>query len=116
MFGRILISLTSMIFCFLRASLLRFCSSYLYLPKSMILQTGGSALGETSTRSSPTLVARSSASAVATTPTFSPVSSISRIVRSSMVSFTRGPPRDGVGSKGGLAMDSLHNSLPGRKA
>jgi hypothetical protein len=39
-----------MIFCFLRASASRFCVSYLNLPKSMILQTGGTAVGEISTK------------------------------------------------------------------
>src|SRR5579885_3268546 len=51
-----------MVFCFLRASFLRFCSSYLNLPKSKILQTGGSALAATSTRSSPASLARARAS------------------------------------------------------
>src|SRR5438128_304887 len=67
MLGRNLISLTSMIFCFLRASFFFFCSSYLNLPKSRILQTGGSALGATSTRSRPASAAISSASLRATT-------------------------------------------------
>jgi hypothetical protein len=38
--------------CFL-ASRDRFCSWYWYFPKSMMRQTGGTAVGEISTRSSP---------------------------------------------------------------
>ena len=74
MLGRSLISLISMTFCFLRASFFFFCSSYLNLPKSRILQTGGSALGEISTRSSPTSAAMLMASRVDTTPIMSPFS------------------------------------------
>src|ERR1700755_3396028 len=55
MLGRSLISLTSMIFCFLRASFFFFCSSYLYLPKSRILQTGGAAFGAIFTISAPAI-------------------------------------------------------------
>ena len=44
--GRSLISLTSMTFCFLRASAAFFWLSYLKRPKSRILQTGGAAFGE----------------------------------------------------------------------
>ena len=53
------LAVTVAIFWFLRASAAFFCSWYLNLPKSRILQTGGSASGDTSTRSSPAWVARS---------------------------------------------------------
>ena len=62
MFGRILISLTSMTFCFFLASFFFFWASYLNFPKSRILQTGGSAFGDTSTRSRPYSSARANAS------------------------------------------------------
>ena len=52
-FGRSLISLISTTVCLRFASPAFFFSSYLYLPKSRILHTGGSDLGFTSTRSSP---------------------------------------------------------------
>ena len=58
-----------------------------------------SASGEISTRSSPASVARAMASAVATTPTFWPVSSINRTSRTRMSSFIRGPD----GSRSGAA-------------
>src|SRR3979411_46309 len=51
MLGRSLISLTSTSFWRLRASFFFFCSSYLNLPKSRILHTGGSAPGAVSTQS-----------------------------------------------------------------
>src|SRR3974390_872806 len=68
MLGRSLISLTSITFCFLRASFFFFCSSYLNLPKSRILQTGGSAAAATSTRSSPASLAPADAAARSVTP------------------------------------------------
>ena len=89
--GRNLISLISMIFCFLRASASRFCVSYLNLPKSMILHTGGSAFGEISTRSSPASSAICIARAGVTTPTFSPSAPIRRISGDRMRSLMRGP-------------------------
>jgi hypothetical protein len=45
MLGRILISLISMIFCFLRASAAFFWLAYFSLPRSRILQTGGVGVG-----------------------------------------------------------------------
>src|SRR6266851_9231995 len=104
MLGRNLISLTSMIFCFLRASFFFFCSSYLYLPKSRILQTGGSALGATSTRSRPASDAMVSASLRPTTPTMLPRSSTRRTRRTPISSLMRGPSRVGVKFTGGLAI------------
>src|SRR5207249_4155602 len=50
--GPIFTSFTWIVVCFLRASLSRRACVYLYLPKSMIRQTGGWASGATSTRSS----------------------------------------------------------------
>ena len=91
MFGRILISLISCVFCDLRARLAFFWASYLYLPTSRNLATGGSALGETSTRSRPTSAACSIASAVSMTPRFSPFSSITRTLGETMNSLKRGP-------------------------
>src|SRR6516225_5107606 len=107
MLGRNLISLTSMIFCFLRASFFFFCSSYLYLPKSSILQTGGSALGAISTRSRPALAAMSSASLRPTTPTIWPRWSTRRTRMTPISPLIRGPSRVGVTFKGGLAMYDL---------
>ena len=52
-FGRSLISLMSTTAWLRLACAAFFFSSYLYLPKSRILHTGGSALGLISTRSSP---------------------------------------------------------------
>src|SRR5579863_8149025 len=95
--GRSLISLTSMTFCFLRASFLRFCSSYLNLPKSRILHTGGSALGDTSTRSRPASMARARASFRGTTPSISP-RSLTRRTRGTLISsLMRGPSLRGGG-------------------
>lgn len=57
----------------------------------MILQTGGRASGEISTRSRPSSLARRRASSVSTIPTISPASSISRTGVMRMRSFSRGP-------------------------
>src|SRR5262245_34937806 len=73
-----------------------FCS-YLNLPKSMILQTGGRTLGATSTRSSPASSAIASACSVGTTPTCFPSWSISRTSRMRSFSLILGPV--GVGSE-----------------
>src|SRR4029077_13274342 len=107
MLGRSLISLTSMIFCFLRASFFFFCSSYLYLPKSRILQTGGSAVGAISTRSRPASEAMVSASLRPTTPTMLPRSSTRRTRITPISSLIRGPSRVGVKFRGGLAIYTL---------
>src|SRR4029077_16234394 len=107
MLGRNLISLTSMIFCFLRASFFFFCSSYLYLPKSRILQTGGSAVGAISTRSRPASEAMVSASLRPTTPTMLPRSSTRRTRITPISSLIRGPSRVGVKFRGGLAIYTL---------
>src|ERR1044072_6394139 len=96
MFGRILISLIACVFCDLRARLAFFWASYLYLPTSRNLQTGGSAVGETSTRSRPTSAACSIASAGSNTPRFSPFSSITRTLGTEMNSLKRGPLSGGA--------------------
>src|SRR3954463_7005601 len=96
MFGRILISLISCVFCDLRARLAFFWASYLYLPTSRNLHTGGSALGDTSTRSRPASDACSIASAVSSTPRFSPFSSITRTLGAEMNSLKRGPLSGGA--------------------
>src|ERR1700733_12035520 len=104
MLGRNLTSLTSITFCFFFASFFFFCSSYLYFPKSRILQTGGSALGAISTKSSPASAAMSSPSLRLTTPTISPCSSTKRICGTEISPLIRGPSRVGVVLKGGLAI------------
>src|SRR3990170_3694360 len=104
MLGRILISLISTVRCFLRASAAFFCAWYLYLPKSRILHTGGSELGEISTRSSPASTARANASPMGTTPTLVPVASMSWMFGVSMPSLMRGPPLSGVSFIGRLTM------------
>jgi hypothetical protein len=71
------------------------------------LQTGGSALGETSTRSSPVSTARFSASRRDITPSMWPFSSIKRTLDALICSLTRGPSVLGVASKGGLAIRVL---------
>src|ERR1700750_2329004 len=96
MFGRILVYLISCVFCDLRARLAFFWASYLYLPTSRNLQTGGSALGDTSTRSRPTSAACSIASGVSRTPRFSPFSSITRTLGAVMNSLKRGPLSGGA--------------------
>src|SRR5579859_7811959 len=101
MFGRILISLISCVFWLLRARLAFFCASYLCLPTSRNLHTGGSALGETSTRLSPSSCACSIASRVYITPRFSPASSITRTLGTLMNSSNRGPLRGMGGAPSG---------------
>src|SRR3569623_889356 len=91
MFGRSVISLISCVFCDLRARLAFFWASYLNLPTSRNLATGGSALGDTSTRSSPSSLACSIASRVYITPRFSPSWSITRTLGDTMNSLKRGP-------------------------
>src|SRR3546814_5013881 len=91
MFGRILFSLISCVFWLLRAIFAFFWASYLNLPTSRNLHTGGSALGDTSTRSSPTSAAASIASRVYITPRFSPSPSITRTFGTVMNSLNRGP-------------------------
>src|SRR5829696_8185044 len=91
MLGRILISLISCVFCDLRARLAFFWASYLNLPTSRNLHTGGSALGETSTRSRPTSAACSIASRVYMTPRFSPSWSITRTLSEVIIVLKRGP-------------------------
>src|SRR5260370_11066469 len=107
MLGRSFISLTSIIFCFFRASFFFFCSSYLNLPKSRILHTGGSAPGAISTRSRPAFKAMVSASLRPTTPTMLPRSSTRRTFIAPISSLMRGPSRVGVIFIGGLGMYAL---------
>ena len=64
-------------------------SSYWYLPKSQIRQTGGRAFGEISTRSNPARLARASALSVFMTPTCWPSASTTRTSRTRMRSLTR---------------------------
>lgn len=76
--GLTLTLFVSVCFCFVFCSLSFLLCWYWYLPKSIIRQTGGLALGAISIRSSPFSLASSSAFGVSTTPRFSPFSSISR--------------------------------------
>src|ERR1044072_9711441 len=115
MFGRILISLISCVFCDLRARLAFFWASYLYLPTSRYLQTGGSALGETSTRSRPMSPACSIASAVSMTPRFSPFSSITRTLGAEMNSLKRGPLSGGAAGRRGGGGGILGFAVAGEK-
>ena len=102
MLGRNFTSFTSIVRCFFLASASRFCWSYLNLPKSMILQTGGLALGEISTRSRPTSSASAMPRAGATTPTFSPSAPMRRISGARMRVLTRGPVSRTGGALWGL--------------
>src|ERR1700722_2861135 len=104
MLGRTLISLISMTFCFFLASFFFFCCSYLNLPKSSILHTGGSAFGLISTRSRPTENARCMASRAVMTPCISPSSSIRRTCGMRISSFTLGPSRVGGAAIGPRAI------------
>ena len=76
-------------FCFFFATLAFFWASYLYLPKSKILHTGGDTFGEISTRSRPADSALSKASAILIIPIFSPFSSMSLTVSDVILSLTR---------------------------
>src|SRR5262245_45966898 len=104
MLGRILISLISMIFWFLRASAAFFWLAYFSLPRSRILQTGGSALGEISTRSRPASSAASSASLMETLPRLLPSASMSWTRGTLMSRFERGPSLVGADALNGLRM------------
>ncbi len=76
--GRSLISLrTTVVWC-LREAFSFFDVSYLNLPKSMILQTGGAARGFTSTSSNPASSASLSASCVGMTPICAPSAPMTR--------------------------------------
>ena len=77
-------------------------------PKSASLQTGGLAVGDTSTRSSPASAAASSAASMGISPCFSPVSSI-RSTRGTRISpLMRGPSfLTGGAAWGRLAMRLL---------
>ena len=77
-FGRSLISLSTIVDWCLREAFSFFDVSYLNLPKSMILQTGGAARGLTSTSSSPCSSARRSASWVGMMPTCAPSAPMTR--------------------------------------
>src|SRR5262245_27611839 len=104
MLGRILISLISMTFWFLRASAAFFWLAYFSLPRSRILQTGGSALGEISTRSRPASSAASNASLMETFPRFWPSASMSWTRGTLMSRFERGPSLVGAAALNGLRM------------
>ena len=77
-FGRSLISLSTIVDWCLREAFSFFDVSYLNLPKSMILQTGGAARGLTSTSSSPCSSASLSASCVGMMPTWLPSAPMTR--------------------------------------
>ena len=124
MLGRILISLISWVFWDFRARLAFFWASYLNLPTSRNLATGGSAFGDTSTRSRPSSPACSIASRVNITPRFSPFSSITRTLGETINSLKRGPligggvgPLGRRGARGGIVVSpyyckrKLHNHL-----
>ena len=101
MFGRNLISLTWVIFCFFLLSCSFFFFSNVNLPKSMILQTGGSACSAITTTSSPSSRAFAMADGGSTTPSWAPSEPMSRTCRKRrmkslmgefFVGGTRGPP------------------------
>src|SRR5215472_2412702 len=87
--GPSLTSFTWMIVCFLRASFCRRACMYLYLPKSMIRHTGGTASAATSTRSISRCRASSSASAMGRIPSCSPSALTTRTSRTRMPSLIR---------------------------
>ena len=76
--GRSLISLRTMVDWCLREAFSFLEVSYLNLPKSMILQTGGAARGLTSTSSSPCSSAILRASCVGMMPTCPPSAAMTR--------------------------------------
>src|ERR1039457_1380795 len=82
-------SLMVMIFWFFLAARSFFSCSYMYLPKSMMRQTGGCAVGETSTKSSPFSLAILSASSGVMMPSCSLWSSITRTSRTRIRSLVR---------------------------
>src|SRR5262245_44945653 len=90
-FGRIRTVFSFVLCCLRPASCAFLFCSYLYLPKSMILQTGGRTFGATSTRSSPFSCAICIACSVGTTPTCFPSASIRRTSRIRIRSLIRGP-------------------------
>src|SRR5256886_696977 len=87
--GPIFTSLTWIVVCFLRASLRRRACVYLYLPKSMIRQTGGWASGATSTRSNSRWRAVSSACWIGMIPSCSPSALTTRTSRTRIPSLIR---------------------------
>src|SRR3954469_14339518 len=89
MLGRNLTSLTWMIFCFFFDSCDFFFCWYRNLPKSMMRQTGGLAVGATSTRSSCSSWAFRSASSIGTMPPWPPSASTRRTSRTRMRSLIR---------------------------
>src|SRR5659263_334435 len=101
MFGRNLISLTWVIFCFFLLSCSFFFFSNVNLPKSMILQTGGSACSAITTTSSPSSRAFAMADGGSTTPSWAPSEPMSRtcwkrrmnwLMGEFFVGGMRGPP------------------------
>src|SRR5712692_10548664 len=87
--GPIFTSLTMIVVCFLRASFSRRACVYLYLPKSMMRQTGGLASGATSTRSSSWVRAVSSAVWMGMMPSCSPSALTTRTSRTRIPSLIR---------------------------
>src|ERR1700694_1459319 len=101
MLGRNLTSLMWMIFCLRFDSWAFFFCWYRNLPKSMMRQTGGLAVGATSTRSSNCSWARRNASSTGTMPACEPSASTSRTSRTLILSLIRvvlsifsSPPRE----------------------
>src|SRR5215469_4095498 len=87
--GRMRISFSSIVFWCLRASFSFLACSYLNLPQSISLQTGGTDIGETSTRSRSRSRASAKACAEDITPIGLPSSSIRRTSRARTRSLMR---------------------------
>src|ERR1022692_2771750 len=116
MFGRNLSSLTWVIFCFFLLSCSFFFFSNVNLPKSMILQTGGSACSAITTTSSPSSRAFAMADGGSTTPSWPPSEPMSRtcwkrrmnsLMGEFFVGGTRGPPLKNARVISSLGLGSL---------
>src|ERR1017187_3704638 len=129
MFGRNLISLTWVIFCFFLLSCSFFFFSNVNLPKSMILQTGGSACSAITTTSSPSARAFAMADGGSTTPSWAPSEPISRtcwkrrmnsLMGEFFVGGTRGPPLKNARVISSLGLGALvfrwRSGVPGERA
>src|ERR1039457_701670 len=129
MFGRNLISLTWVIFCFFLLSCSFFFFSNVNLPKSMILQTGGSACSAITTTSSPSSRAFAMADGGSTTPSWPPSEPMSRtcwkrrmnsLMGEFFVGGTRGPPLKNARVISSLGLGALvfrwRSGVPGERA
>src|ERR1039457_897695 len=129
MFGRNLISLTWVIFCFFLLSCSFFFFSNVNLPKSMILQTGGSASSAIPTTSSPSARACAMADGGSTTPSWAPSEPISRtcwkrrmnsLMGEFFVGGMRGPPLKNARVISSLGLGALvfrwRSGVPGERA